>query len=358
MKIAIKTGIGSRATFPNINFFSLATLFFFISCTSLRPVNIEVSKNAKYPLPDRIQGIAIINRSMTPIFTNSKADSLENMFYYQQWVLDSIFHDKQSSDKTIESAATALFGSERYDVVIPLDRNIVRTDTQSIDLPLDRETFENYCVDFKVDAILVLENFNEHLTASFSRIPQTDLPNIKKRKMKVVCNSVWNLYFPDKDLKIKTFNISDSLEWKAESIYMPDVRYKLPNLKKSLVLAAEACGNKMSATISPEWIQKPRHYFATGKSQIDKAIPLIQNNNWDEAAKIWSHYTNSTSKTVRGKIEFNMALVCEMFGKIDLATEWCMKSYQTKYMKVKEDYLNILDQRKKEIDSAKGKSIF
>ena len=358
MKVTIKTVIDPRAVFPNVNLIIIIYFLLFLSCTSLRPVNIEVSKNPKYPLPDRIQGIAIINRSITPNFTNTKADLLENMFFYRQWVLDSIFHDKQAADKTIESTANELFGSERFDAVIPLDRNIVRTDTLSIDLPLDIETIENYCADFKVDAILVLENFNEHLTASFSRIPQPDLPNLKKRKMKVVCNSVWNLYFPDKDLKIKTFNIFDSLEWKTESLYMPDVRYNLPNLKKSLVLAGEACGNKMSEMISPEWIQKPRHYFVTGKSHIDKAVTLIQMNKWDEAAKIWSQYANSTSKTVRGKIEFNMALVCEMFGKIDLATEWCMKSYQTKYLKVKEDYLNILDQRKKEIDSEKGQTIF
>ena len=358
MKIAIKSFLTCRTNLPNVNLNCIVFLFLFLSCTSLRPVNIEVSRNANYTLPDRIQGIAIINRSITPDFTNTKADLLENMFYYRQWVLDSIFHDKQASDKTIESAANALFASERFDVVIPLDRNIVRTDTLSIDLPLDIETIENYCIDFKVDAILVLENYNEHLSASFIRVPQPDSPNLKKRKMKVVCNTVWNLYFPDKLLKIKTFHISDSLEWKAESFYMPDVRYNLPNLKKSLVLAGEACGNKMSGMISPEWIQRPRHYFATGKSQIDKAIPLVQNDKWDEAAKIWSQYANSASKTVRGKIEFNMALVCEMFGKIDLATEWCLKSYQTKYMKVKEDYLNILDQRKKEIDSEKDKSIF
>lgn len=352
----IKTSLIKRNV---ITFFAFIHLFLlFLSCTSLKPINIEVSQKPECSLPEKIQGIAIINRSFTPKSTNIKADSLEAMFFNGKWTLDSLFRDEAASGKTIESVAYSLFASGRYDIVIPLDRNIIRKDTLSIGLPLQKETIENYCNDFKVDAVLMLENFNEHVSASYTRIQQPEMPDLKKRRMKIVSNSIWNLYVPGKDLLIKNFKIADSLEWKMESIYLPDLKYGLPNLKKALTLTGEANGNQMAKAISPVWIEKPRHYFSTGKSQIDKAIPLIQNNRWDEAAKIWVKYATTPSKTVRGKVEFNMALASEMFGKIDLAIEWCIKSYQTSYLKVKEDYLKILLLRKKEIEDEKLQAVF
>jgi hypothetical protein len=336
----------------------LLFIFLLCSCTSLKPIYIEVSQKPGYPLPERIQGIAILNRSITPESTNIKADSLENLFFNSKWTLDSLFRDETASGKAIESAANSLFGSGRFDVVIPLDRNIKRKDSLSIGLPLLNETIENYCIDFKVDAVLVLESFNEKVFASYQRIPQTEMPDLKKRQMKIVCNSYWNLYVPGKDLMIRNFKIADSLEWKTGSIYLPDLRYGMTNLKRALTLTGEAAGNKMAKAISPVWINKPRHYFATGKPQIDKAILLIDSNKWDEAAKIWVKYATVPSKTVRAKIEFNLALASEMFGKIDLAIEWCTKSYQSKYLKVVEDYLKILNLRKKEIEDEQLQAIF
>ena len=354
----IKTGLIKRNFITIYVFIHLFFLFVFLSCTSIKPINIQVSQKAKFTLPERIQGIAILNRSITPEFTNIKVDSLEKMFLNRNWTLDSLFSDEHASGKTIESTANALFESGRFDVVIPLDRNIRRKDTLSVGLPLQNDIIENYCIDFKVDAVLVLESFNEKVFASYQRIPQIEMPDLKKRQMKIVCNSYWNLYVPGKDLMIRNFKIADSLEWKTGSIYLPDLRYGLTNLKRALTLTGEAAGNKMAKAISPVWIDKPRHYFSTGKSQIDKTIQLIHNNRWDEAAKIWLSYANTPSKTIRGKIEFNMALASEMFGKIDLAIEWCMKSYQTNYLKVKEDYLKILRLRKKEIEEEKLQAIF
>ena len=289
---------------------------------------------------------------------DTKADSLEELFFNRKWTLDTVFMDEVATDKTIKSAANSLFESGRFDVVVPFDRQIKRKDTLSVGLSLQYEIIKNYCTDFKVDAVLVLENFNEHVFATYTRIPQIQMPDLKKRLLKIVCNSIWSLYVPEKGLMIKNFIISDSLEWKMESIYLPDLKYSLPNLKKALTLTGETAGRQMAKAISPAWIEKPRHYFSTGKSQIDKAIPLIHTNKWDEAAKIWVKYSTTSSKRVRGKVEFNMALVSEMFGKIDLAIEWCMKSYQTSYLKVKEDYLKILRLRKKEIEDEKLQAIF
>jgi hypothetical protein len=61
----------------------------------------------------------------------------------------------------------------------------------------------------------------------------------------------------------------------------------------------------------------------------------------------WSKYTTVKSKVTRSKIEFNLALASEMTGNIDLAVEWALKSFKTRYTKAVEVYLKTLDNKRK-----------
>jgi hypothetical protein len=45
-------------------------------------------------------------------------------------------------------------------------------------------------------------------------------------------------------------------------------------------------------------------------------------------------------------VEFNLALASEMSGNLDLAIEWGLKSFKTKYSKAIEVYLKNLDTKR------------
>ena len=59
---------------------SLVLLVILSSCVSTGRISIQVSVPAKRSLPNEIQSIVLMNRSMTPEFSDLNQDSLENLF--------------------------------------------------------------------------------------------------------------------------------------------------------------------------------------------------------------------------------------------------------------------------------------
>ena len=337
---------------------SLAILLFLNSCSSLRSFDIQVSKKEQFPLPDNIQSIAILNHAFKQGFTNLITDSLERLWVSKKFAMDTVFCDSLAADTAIQIVAQLLYESGRYDVVIPLQRNISRNDTAFLDQALPTAFITEICHDFNTDAVLVLESFNERLLTTYRSIPHSEQPATKEKMICVVYNTIWRIYEPFENSRIKRYDISDTIFWKSYGLLSLDIDGNLPFLKKALIIGGINSSNRLARYISPAWVNQSRKYYKTGNKQIDKAIPLIQNNKWDEAAAIWHNFSTVTSKTIKSKVEFNLALASEINGDFDLAIDWGLKSFKTKYSKVKEVYLRTLDQRRKELELDEGKMAF
>ena len=68
-------------------------------------------------------------------------------------------------------------------------------------------------------------------------------------------------------------------------------------------------------------------------------------NEWEDAMEIWNHFADDPKKKVAGRACYNMAVGCEVLGKIDLAKTWAKKSYSVFGNKKAVDYLWRLDHR-------------
>jgi len=121
---------------------------------------------------------------------------------------------------------------------------------------------------------------------------------------------------------------------------------QMPRTKEALIGGGIAAGLKLTGYISPHWVNQTRYYYQTGNKEIDTAIPLIQNNKWEEATAIWTKYASIRSKRIRSKVEYNLALAAEMNDDTDRAIEWGLKSFKTRYSKAIEVYLKALDKKR------------
>lgn len=327
--------------------FVLSALY---SCVSLKKIGIQVSVLPEYPIAEDIQSIVVLNRSMTNKFTNIESDTLID----SRLTVDSVFQDSSATDTAIQVAAKALYESGRFDVMIPNERNIVRNDSEKIANPLPTSYINDMCRDFNVDAVLVLENFDELLKTNYYLHQYSDR-NWYYATTDLSYLSEWRLYRPN-DLKpVIRFQFGDSIFWHAECPSLKLTAEQMPRTKDALIGGGIAAGLKIGEYISPLWIDQTRYYYLTGKPEIDAAIPLIQNNKWEDAAVIWSKYADIDSKTIKSKVEFNLALAAEMSGDLDLATEWGLKSFKTRYTKASEDYIRLLDDKIKALQTESKK---
>lgn len=328
----------------------------FYSCVSLKKIGIEVSVLPEYPINEDIQSLALLNRSLTSQFTNNKTDTLEKILISKKMLLDTVFQDSIASDTVIKVAARALFESGRFDVVVPKELNIVRLDNSELSKPLNINFINELCTDFNVDAVLILESFTEQIDTKYFLIPgYIATYDSYDASIDIAYKSEWRLYRPDKTKSALRFQINDSIFWKANSLSLDDLYSQMPKTKEALIGGGIASGLKMAGFISPGWVNQNRYYFMTGNKEIDAAVPLIKSNKWEEAGAIWSKYTDVKSTTVRSKVEFNLALASEMTGDLNLAIEWGLKSFKTRYTKAVEVYLKALDNKRKALQNENTK---
>lgn len=334
--------------------FSLLLAVFLCSCSSLERISIQLSTPPLHPVPSEIQSLAILNRSITKSFTDLQRDSLEKILVNKELNMDTIMLDSVAADTAIQVAAKALFGSDRFDVVVPKERFVKRGDRKGgLLAPLDKDYIDRIMKDFNVNAVLVLESFSEKVISDLesqrflSGFEGGGFINAYKATINVAYNLEWRLYQPDVNPPIVRYNTRDTIFWNSFDYSLKAMYEKLPSLKEALIGGGIAAGIEMAGYISPKWNDAIRRYYKTGNKEADAAIPLAKSNKWEEAAGIWNKFANASSISLRGKVEFNLALAAEMTGDLDSAIDWATKSYKTKYSYKIDSYLKQLIERRK-----------
>ncbi len=337
-----------RLFFKRYYWVSLGMLVLFSSCVSMGTISVQVSVPPKRAISSDIQSIVLMNRSMTNAFSNLNQDSLESLFIRKKLNLDTVFLDSLASDSTIKVIGNSMYQSGRFDVVIPVRRNLPNNlSFEDKPAPLDLSQVKQICTEFNTDALLVMESFQEKIKSSY-RIESNDLysngMNLRDyiAYIQVAFHSNWKLYQPLEKLRTAKFEVNDTIYYERSGSTLQETYEKLPSIKEALFDGAIENGNSLASYISPSWKSDERRYFFTKNNNIDKAIPFLLKNDWKEAENIWMKYATSASSSLRSMIEYNLALAAEMSGNLQDAINWATKSLQSKYSKAAEVYLQLL----------------
>lgn len=319
------------------------------SCVSMGKISIQVSTPPLKAIPNDIQSIVLMNRSMTGAFKNLNQDSLESELVRKKLVLNELLLDSMAADTTLQVLGNALFESGRFDVVIPLQRNLQNTNvsylTKSPSLKLSQ--VKQICDEFKVNSLLTLDNFYENVStfyeSGYGNVSEYGVSREYFIFVQIAFHSKWKLYRPGEKLEIATFEVKDTIFWEKSGASLQETYEKIPTIKEALLNGAIENGQILASYISPGWKQQSRSYFITKNTGADKAVPLLKADNWKEARDIWMKFSTSSASKLRSQIEFNLALASEMDGDLKEAIEWAQKSYKTKYSKAAENYLKLLN---------------
>ncbi len=338
------------ATFNKILLFCVTSLLL-VSCKGLYvPLIIENSLPAKEELPADIQSIALMNRSMTDMFENYTEDSLQMYFYKKGYQLSKIVLDSTASDTTIMALAALLFESGRYDIVVPVNRNMKRNLPYEF-LPdtLSPGQVSQICTDYDTDALMVLERFSTKVMADYTSEKYLDAStgyfNSYYASLDLKYNAYFRIYKPGNKALVKGIELIDTINWESNDNTQEMMLRKLPSIKQAMINAGIKIALDVDEKLSPTWTTEKRGYFLF-KSKGDPAKSYMNENNYLEAGKYWDEMAQSKDKKIRSKAEYNLALISELDGDIDGAIEWGLKSFHTYYRYQTETYLKKLQNRK------------
>lgn len=345
------------AMIKKIGFF-LLTGILLVSCKSyFATITIENARPTKDELPSDIQSITLMNRSINDQFQNYQEDSLQMYFYRNGYQLSKIVLDMEASDTTILALANLLIESGRYDVVVPVERNIRRDSTYDV-LPdtLNAELVGKICREYNTDALMVMERFYTKTMADYTSErysdPSTGYNYSYYASLDLKYGAHFRIYKPGNKPLFKEIELVDTIYWESADYTQERLFSKLPTIKQALINAGIKVALDIDSKISPSWIPEKRGYFLF-HSTNDRGQQLMNENNYEEAGKWWAELAASKNKKIRSKAEFNLALVNELNGDIDAAIDWCLKSYYSQYRYQTEVYLKKLQARKETILKSK-----
>jgi len=331
-----------------ISYFNTYKIFLFclvaltaVSCKSyFTALTIETPRPAKEELSSDIQSITLMNRSIDNQFKMFIEDSLQMHFYRNGYQLSEVVLDSLAADTTIRALAEMLFESGRYDVVVPVDRNIERT--LAYDLIPERLSpllVSRLCDQYNTDALMVMEQFSTKVMTDYSEDKYAGETYSMYASLDLKYDALFRIYKPGS--KVLEIQLSDTIYWESADSNQLRMLSKLPSIKQALINGGIKIALDVDGKISPSWVSEKRGYYLFDMKN-DSGQQLLNENKTEEASAYWMKKAQSTNSKIKSRAEYNLALASELLGNIDQAIEWGLKSYNTRYEYRTELYLKKL----------------
>jgi len=322
------------------------------SCKTMRTISVDLAYPAKDDPGEHIQSLTLLNRAIDKRFTNDPADTIQLRFYKKQFVVDTVIYDLKSADTLMQALGNLLFESGRYDIVIPENRFLLKDTVSYISEPLSWETTARYNSAFRTDAVLSLEHFRTSILTGFYETSSYDVNSDQfytnnTAEMEISYVALFRLYDPSDRENLRSYLISDTLQWEDSDLSIKQLFRRFTPVKNALAEAGIHAAFRLTDEIAPTWKAGTQDIFEKGHPLLRETVLLIEDYNWSEAEMIWNDLLAKTkSKSLRSKLEFNIALACEMRGNLNEAIRWGLQSYKTMYRPATYHYLEILKKRK------------
>jgi len=318
---------------------------------------MEVLVPAQITIPSHIKKVAIINRSL-PEKKELFYNILEGFF-----TGENIRGDREGSDNCVKGLANKLNMNPRLGAVIVQGYDYRGTGTREFPTPLDWNHVSKILYDNKADALVSLETFDSDVIfnkgmqsrKSKTKNDKDTIINVYVADVRMNVNSGWRIY----DFSTKTIvdqnSFMDEKGFKGEGINEKEAMSKIPNKRDAINTSGIFSGEMFGIRISPNWVHVGRSYYIRGDKgkQFKVAKKMVRKNNWTGAAKIWEGLAKNALPKIAGRACFNMALSCEMDGKLKEGLEWANVAYKNHNLKAARAYINTLNRRIMDQDKLK-----
>jgi hypothetical protein len=328
-----------------ITYFAL--LFIFSSCASTELLHISVLDPAPVTLPATIKNVIVVNR--TKVSPKSKIyDAIDKAVS-----LEGAKLDKEAAEQAIIGLTDELKKNNRFDDVKMLPDADLTTDVPGMfPAPLSWDIVEKYCNENNADALFSLELFDTDSKIDYSvyktnvKTPFGNVPALEQQaNMRTVVKAGWRIYDKMDHEILDEASVSKALSYYGKGINPLLAKQALIDRKEAVKEVSNTAGQAYAFRIVPLWIRVPRNYYVRGTNNFKIAKRMAQTGNWEGAAKLWQQETSNTDRKVAGRAYYNMAIISEINGDLNMAIQWAGQSYENYNNHSALAYLNILKNR-------------
>jgi tetratricopeptide (TPR) repeat protein len=318
-----------------------------LGACSTNMLTLSVMEPAPVSLPGGIKKVGIINRSNTndKKFIN-KLDQILSM--------EGKNLDRNGARECIQGVQDELLYNKRFDEVKVLDHILLPGPGMGImPAPISTEDAKNICAANEVDALFVLESYDTNTDVSTVstpitiRTPAGDIPGVEyTATMHTVIKTGWRIYDPKTNgVVIDQYQYNDQFNHTAKGVTPAVAIASLIGRKDAVNQISLDAGHKYALRIVPYQIRVAREYYVKGTDNFKTARRMAQTGDWDKASELWNKETTNPDPKIAGRAYYNMAIINEINGNLDLAIDWAQQAYQKFGNNRALSYVNILKDR-------------
>ena len=315
---------------------------------------LQVMQPAEIDIPQHIKKVGLINRSFP-----SKQDNETTFWNILEGVAtgEQIRMDYDASFDCVEELRRTLSAGDRFQAWV-FESPDGGTGREVMSPPLTWEKVEKMCKDNQVDAIVALEVFDSDSYTNTKEgtrdVKGKDGVVTKVPEFLVTGNTKiitkWRVYDIANKRIIDMASNNDTKSFTGRGATPQMALEQLPNKRLMTSQTGAYVGSLYGRRISPNWITVGRNIYTKAKRDPNMKLAgkAAKVGNWQKAIEKWNKLSNSSNPKIASRAGYNMAVACEVEGKLDLAIDWAHKTF-TKYSFVPaRDYENILQQRKRD----------
>jgi hypothetical protein len=104
--------------------------------------------------------------------------------------------------------------------------------------------------------------------------------------------------------------------------------------KQAVQEVSNKSGHNYALRIVPFTLRVQRDYFVKGTNNFKIAKRKTLLGKWDDAGLLWEKETTNPKMKIAGRACYNMAIISEIDGNVDIALQWAQKSYEDYFSQV------------------------
>lgn len=318
-----------------------------ISCKSTELVHINVLKPAPVTIPAYVKNPGVVNRT-TVTAQHKTVDAVDKIFSLEGKQLDA-----EGAQSSVRGLTDELLKNNRFSDVKALGELDLTINAPGLfSAPLSWETVDKICKEHEVDALFSLELFDTDSKVSYATAPVTlktplgNVPGLEHRaSMLTTVKTGWRIYDPAGRNILDEFPLARDLTFSGRGINPAAAAGALINRKEAVKEVSAQAGQYYAMRIIPYRTRVTRDYYVKGTDNFRTARRKAQTGNWDGAAELWKKETTNPGSKVAGRACYNMAIICEINGELELAIKWSQKAYEEYNNRLALKYIRLLKNR-------------
>ena len=318
-----------------------------VSC-KIQHLYLNVLEPAPVTLSPDIKKVGVINRSV-PTDKTKILDVIDKAL-----TLEGVSLDKDGAEQAINGLSDELLNNSRFDEVKTLTDIDFRTPSLGIlPVPLSWEIVARICRETGTDALFALEYYDTDTRLKYStrdggssEVLGIKIPGIvHQADMETVVKTGWRIYDPASQVIADQYNHFQSVVFTGIGITPLVALAALIGRKEAIIEVSDKAGHGYALRLIPFELRVMRDYFVKGTNNFKIAKRKAQVGKWNEAGELWEQETINPKRKIAGRATYNMAIINEINGNLDIALQWAQKAWE--YYKIRQalKYVRILENR-------------